>query len=241
MVIHDRVIDDSYYSIICNTPKTMDSVSFTFINCDFVYQFERVTFKHCTFTNCTFRYGSFRYVYFYDCDFNNVIFEDNPRKCIVDGELQDCRIDEKFKKDYLKTSPCPEKGEFIGWKKAAILLDNEDCDLIITQMELLYAGKHINIKYMPCIIKLLVPEDAKRSCGFSSKCRCDKAKVLDIQSIYGQSFPTDTIAHSYYDHAFTYKVGETVTPRKPFDDDPFNECSSGIHFFMSREEAVNYN
>lgn len=225
MIIHDRVIDDSYYSIICNTPKTMDSVPFTFINCDFVYQFERVTFKHCTFTNCTFRYGSFRYVYFYDCDFNNVIFKDDPRKCIVDGKLQDCRIDEKFKKDYLKTSPCPEKGEFIGWKKARVYSEVRDY-------------RYISLD--ECIIKLQIPEDARRSCAFSNKCRCDKAKVLGIYDLGGDPLPSNTVAHSIRDNSFRYATGEVVTPREPFDDDLFNECSSGIHFFMSREEAVKY-
>lgn len=35
-------------------------------------------------------------------------------------------------------------------------------------------------------------------------------------------------------------VGETVTPTEPFDDDRLKDCASGIHFFITRQEAVNY-
>ena len=38
---------------------------------------------------------------------------------------------------------------------------------------------------------------------------------------------------------FKYTVGETVEV-KDFDPDRWNECSTGIHFFMDRQEAVEY-
>jgi hypothetical protein len=34
-------------------------------------------------------------------------------------------------------------------------------------------------------------------------------------------------------------VGETIEV-KDFDDDRWNECSAGIHFFITRKEAVEY-
>lgn len=37
----------------------------------------------------------------------------------------------------------------------------------------------------------------------------------------------------------TYKVGEMVYP-DGFDDDRWNECSHGIHFFINKQEAINY-
>ena len=36
-----------------------------------------------------------------------------------------------------------------------------------------------------------------------------------------------------------YRVGETVRPDK-WDENRFNECSNGIHFFITRIEAENY-
>ena len=46
-------------------------------------------------------------------------------------------------------------------------------------------------------------------------------------------------AQSGYDANFNYKVGETVKVDN-FDDDRRNECAPGIHFFITRQEAVNY-
>ena len=37
----------------------------------------------------------------------------------------------------------------------------------------------------------------------------------------------------------SYRVGETVTPDS-WDEDRWEECASGIHFFITPEEAVDY-
>ena len=87
------------------------------------------------------------------------------------------------------------------------------------------------------IVELLITEDAKRSSATSRKCRCSKAKVLSITSLDGKE-NYDEVA-SNYDEDFIYKVGEIVEV-KDFDEDRWNECSTGIHFFITRQEAVNY-
>ena len=89
-------------------------------------------------------------------------------------------------------------------------------------------------------MKLLIPADAKRSSATTEKCRADKAVVLEIQDLDGNKI--DRNAYSTYNNAqnFEYKVGETVVPREPFDEDRWNECSSGIHFFIDRRAAVEY-
>ncbi len=88
------------------------------------------------------------------------------------------------------------------------------------------------------IVKLEIPADAKRSSGTSKKCRCDKAKVLAIENKDGT--PTDvTEVHSDYDLNFIYRIGETVIV-DDFDDNRFNECAPGIHFYMDRDRAVRY-
>jgi hypothetical protein len=88
------------------------------------------------------------------------------------------------------------------------------------------------------IVKLLVTEDAMRSSATTLKCRCSKAKVLAIENIDGSESELQEVASSY-DKNFVYRVGETVEV-DDFDDDRWNECSSGIHFFMAREIAVKY-
>ena len=97
----------------------------------------------------------------------------------------------------------PEEGSFIGWKKC-----------------------RENV-----IVKLLIPEDAKRSSATTRKCRCDKAFVLDI-------FGGDQ-GVSQHNLTFIYRKGETVSV-DDFDDNRWNECSTGIHFFITREEAECY-
>ena len=105
---------------------------------------------------------------------------------------------------------CPEEGSFIGFKKCRNSL----------------------------IVKLEIPADALRSSATTRKCRCSKAKVLSITNADGSDADTDAAA-SKYDENFIYKVGETVEVRN-FNTDRWNECSEGIHFFITRQEAVEY-
>ena len=105
---------------------------------------------------------------------------------------------------------CPDSGEFTAWKKAN--------------------GK---------IVKLLIPEEARRSSATGRKCRCDKAVVLSIQNLDGTDAGIVSVP-SGRDEKFIYKVGETVTA-PDFCGDRFKECAAGIHFFINRQEAVEYN
>ena len=84
----------------------------------------------------------------------------------------------------------------------------------------------------PLIVKLLIPKEAKRSHAFGRKCRAEFAKVLEIEGA--------DIAYSIFDKKFSYKIGDTIKPTKPFCADYTRECESGIHFFITRIEAVNY-
>ena len=88
------------------------------------------------------------------------------------------------------------------------------------------------------IIKLEVLEDAKRSSATSRECRCDKAKVVAIENIDGSESRIKEVS-SNYDKEFIYRVGEIVSV-EDFDANRWNECAPGIHFFITREEAVRY-
>ena len=88
------------------------------------------------------------------------------------------------------------------------------------------------------IVKILILDDAKRSSATNRKCRCSQAKVLSITELDGSE--TDvTEVESNYDSSFVYRIGEIVEVPN-FDDDRWNECSPGIHFFITRQEAVEY-
>jgi len=88
------------------------------------------------------------------------------------------------------------------------------------------------------LIKLLIPKDAKRSSATTNKCRCDKAKVLSITDLDGAN-PIKEIENTSQQHHVVYKVGEMVYPDF-FDEDRWNECSHGIHFFINKIEAIDY-
>ena len=105
---------------------------------------------------------------------------------------------------------CPETGSFIGYKKAG-------CEYIV---------------------KLQICKDAKRSSATAKKCRCSKALVLAIENIDESDSGLQGIA-SIYDPSFIYRVGEIVEV-SDFDDNRWRECAPGIHFFMDRQDAVEY-
>ena len=89
------------------------------------------------------------------------------------------------------------------------------------------------------IVKLQITENAKRSSATTLKCRCSEALVLDIQTKEGSSSNIQKI-QSDRDSEFIYEIGK-ISSVSDFDDDRWNECSTGIHFFISREMAVKYN
>ncbi len=87
------------------------------------------------------------------------------------------------------------------------------------------------------VIQLLIPKDARRSSATGITCRCEKAKVLSIKSIDYQT--TYTEAQSLADPNFIYWVGQMVFASN-FNPDRWVDSTGGIHFFMTREEAINY-
>ena len=88
------------------------------------------------------------------------------------------------------------------------------------------------------IIELEIPADAKRSSATTRKCRAEAAKVISITNLDGSDSGLSSVA-SNYDKTFIYRVGETVRVNN-FDENRWTECSSGIHFFITRNEAVQY-
>ena len=104
---------------------------------------------------------------------------------------------------------CPSEGAFTAWKK-------------------------VNNEYL---VKIQIPEDARRCSATTRKCRCDKALVLDITSLDGEEHYDEVTNNNYKETV--YKVGEMVYPDS-FDDNRWNECSNGIHFFVNKQDAIDY-
>ena len=92
------------------------------------------------------------------------------------------------------------------------------------------------------IAELKIPAVALRVNAYSSrKCRADTANVVSITNTDGTAIDgvkTKKFS-SQHDETFTYKVGKTVSVND-FCADPRIECAAGIHFFITRDEAVNH-
>ena len=88
------------------------------------------------------------------------------------------------------------------------------------------------------IVMLGIPEDARRLSATGRKCRCDKAFVIRIEEMDGTTSDLTEVV-SDHDSSFVYKVGKMVSV-PDFCEDRWQECSAGIHFFINRQEAVNY-
>lgn len=138
---------------------------------------------------------------------------------------------------------CPKEGEFYGYK--AVMLDRD----------------RRKSKFEFGIAKLRIPKEAKRVSPFlgGRKCRSDLAFVEEIRRVevvrdkpflmrgtYTINYKTSedgTILKAdrgvaIYNKSFEYVTGEFVRPYLPFDDNPWIECSSGIHFFYEERDAL---
>lgn len=62
--------------------------------------------------------------------------------------------------------------------------------------------------------------------------------MVSITCPDGTDDGTDIVS-SWRNSDFLYKIGETVKVRD-FDKNRWKEYAPGIHFFMTREEAVDY-
>lgn len=133
------------------------------------------------------------------------------------------------KLDMVKGLPamaCPEEGGFTGWKKAIYSwIDSGDNWPAIHRHN--------------ALIKLYIPARAKRSSATTNKCRASEAFVLDIVDMFtGEELDH---ASSTFDSGFIYRRGEWVYPEEfSFDENRWNECAPGIHFFIDKQSAIEY-
>ena len=226
-----------------------------------------VDFRQCEMVDCSFynchghdswlHYALIRHSGFYDCSFLNFVMECAKVIC---SRISSCSFAEVFDRELDLTGTyvfdtrwfnpknytskiigapiaeriCPSHGAFIGWK---VCVGFVDCyDSISPDNGYVNTFKRLQ----NVIVKLQIPASAERSNGFGRKCRCSKAKVLSFETLSGKKInQKDIHVVSKHDSTFVYKLGETVVP-DAFDHDRFRTCSSGIHFFITRAEAVDY-
>jgi hypothetical protein len=115
----------------------------------------------------------------------------------------------------------------------AKLPDGKNGKLALARTRILPEGDLIGWKkcYSGVVVKLKIPAAAKRSHAFGRKCRAEFVEVLEVIGA--------EVGISNHNNSTVYRVGETVRPDS-FDENWQDECSNGIHFFITREEAEDY-
>lgn len=217
-MVTNCIFDWSTFDTVCANNATFYGCVFKGV--DFTKCSMRgISFLNCSFLNCTFESCDFSYANMRDTGFTATRF--------LDCDFYSANLPETFAPrslEYCKNIPyipmvCPEEGEFIGYKKAWVT----------------YSG----FKYY-VIITLRIPADARRSSGTGRKCRSDKAIVEKME--WASSGPTinPSIAHSIHNYDFHYAVGRVVQPTNGFCEDRWKTCAGGIHFFMNKQEAIDY-
>ncbi len=182
------------------------------------FNFKNKNISYAIFDKCDLRYANFeatilRSVVFSNTDLTYAHF----KRVILNNADLSTAIGVP---NNLMPFACPQEGSFIGFKKVRVrrkfCCDNEGMD---------------------AIAKLKITENAKRSSATSNKCRCSEAEVLEIKTRDGCEFDKGISAFSR--NPIIYEVGKIVKV-DDFDENRWNECSSGIHFFLTKQEAIQY-
>lgn len=99
-----------------------------------------------------------------------------------------------------------------------------------------------NVRDYRCAIATLrIPVKTLRRQPCNGKCRASSARVLRIQIVDRDSLLQHDVKEAVSEHnrRFTYKVGQVVKPEEAFCKSN-EECASGIHFFLTLKEAIDY-
>lgn len=182
---------------------------------------EHADFKGSVLSDCTFVDANLPFANFSYCHLHNVSFKNTY---LGAADFRNAIIRSVNFESVITTEntvglelACPEEGSFIGYKKCYSFNINENGEINLNNIHL---------------VTLLIPEDAKRSSATTLKCRASKAKVIAISGGINE-------VCSSYNPEFFYQLGEIVEADS-FDDNRWNECSNGIHFFMNKRIAYYY-
>ena len=190
----------------------------------------RASFYNCNLNKANFDGSMMDHVAFYDCD---------TRECI----LTNCKLrGASFRGNDMDGIDL--RGANIY---AAVLEDAQNQDKVITNEETRWYEMSCPtegpfVAWKCCtelrVVMMLVPADAKRCMATMETGRVSKVKVLSIKSI--DETKSYDWAQSTVDPDFYYEVGKWLEPANGFQEDRWKDSSEGIHFFLSRQQCVDY-
>lgn len=205
--------------------------------------FEDMDLSGFSLSGIDFTLGSFQNVRLDGVDFSGSIIEN----VLLDG----CSMKgASFRNASMKTASlryCDMRNcDIRGASLFGAVLEYARLDGIISDEKTQWFRMHCPEKgallgYKKCVndrlVQLLIPADAKRTSATLPSCRCSKAKVLTIKSF--DSTKEFDEAWSLVDENFVYHKGQWVEVLD-FNEDRWMDSTTGIHFWMSREEAIAY-
>jgi hypothetical protein len=198
-----------------------DGKGFDFSNAIlFNVNFSAANLENCNFTGATMRGADFAFA-----NLTNAVFQD---ACLIDSDFTCSDLtNANFKWASIFNSDFNE-AEFTN-----TIFSMSDYGSIRCPEE----GSFIAFKKLRggLICKLRIPEDALRSSATTNKCRASKAEVISIKN--GDEMVER--GFSLFEDSFVYRVGDVVEA-DDFDENRWRECASGIHFFLTEQQAKDY-
>lgn len=217
-IIHGKIIDYTNVVEYLEEDRSKDEL--------FSFGFKDQYFANCVFKDigcgidfivgCTFKHCVFK-----DVVFDSLWFTDDWKNSFEDCMFFNCETGDFDPADKINlpestNMKCPRYDRIIGYK---ILRSIKKDKYLLATLE--------------------IPAGVKRSSAIGNKCRCEYAKVLSIVDCDGVAYDCGHSAACAPDKKILYIVGEHVYADS-FDENRFNECAPGIHFFMTPEEAWDY-
>lgn len=222
-------------------------------NCDFCRaRFDGCIFIRTHFEDCNFRKATFGNCRFIDCTFDNcdLGFGSSRTPEFYGGEINNC----------INVPPipmaCPENGEFIGYKKALVNDGNNTyASVVIVKLKIPAKAKRSSALGRKCrcseakVVAIYDTTHARYAFGPGPAEFVKDRGIVGVDFVWrnslGKKLDPNVVASSNIAtrakglFPVRYKVGETVRADK-WDDNRFNECSNGIHFFTNLQDALDY-
>jgi len=214
--------------------------------------FNNANFNNADFNNADFYKADFSNAYFYKADFNNADFSnadfsnaDFSNADFSNAYFSNANFSNAYFRDANFNNADFSNADFSNANFNNAYFNNanfNNANFINAKFNYRILPKKGNIiGWKKCgedkIVELKI--NVKTAVGgmISRKCRCKSAKVISIKSVDGKTKYITAV--STHDSKFKYKIGETVIV-EDWNDKSYLECEKGIHFFITRDEAVNY-
>lgn len=126
-----------------------------------------------------------------------------------------------------------EQGFADGWKASSDMPESDESELVGYKKAWVDTSRTHS-----ALVELDIPKTAIIVKGPCNMYRCNKAKVRSIIDLDATKEISQAVSN--FDKTFIYKVGKNVASSGQIDKNNETCSGAGIHFFMSKEEALRY-